>query len=588
MKKRTYGWIQNPSDFSKLKLVVQIFDCESEHYKNLKEQLIQDYIPFEEIKRPLLKKMEFDNVVWSYSELVGTSKNIKGKSPKKRGDAVADSLIQITVLPQNHLTKGKKWTDNWTSDGFLRWAVSFGFVIADSLRDVFEITSKGKIFSRTEVDSEEEKEVFREALLSYPPATRILEILNDCPGSSKNKFYLGNRLGFKGEKGFTSYDETLMRDWLKIATPEERKSIKSDIEGTSDKYARMISNWLVKVGFLVQRSCTEIANGHSISGFPEYSITAQGIHAFRQSLGSSKNNRKSKFIMWEFLATDGENRNYIRSRRAVIIRSLEQTKSFKTLLSEIRKLGFNADEETIKNDIHGLQSVGIRIKYDGEQKIELLDKIEPFTVPIIPETEELKNVMSEKRKAYFLKNTNLDSKYLELLEIAYDGNRNRDFEILTADLFKNVYGLNTHFMRGGRRPDIIAYSGEFGLIIDTKAYSNGYSKNISEEDKMVRYMEDNIERSIERNSTEWWNNFFEDIAQENFYFLWVSSKFIGEFQTQLESTSSRIKRKGGALNVEQLLLTADAIQKEELRITDFFAFFDNKEIKHMPPPDYND
>ncbi|KKW69577.1 type II restriction endonuclease [Lactococcus cremoris] len=34
-------------------------------------------------------------------------------------------------------------------------------------------------------------------------------------------------------------------------------------------------------------------------------------------------------------------------------------------------------------------------------------------------------------------------KYIELLEIAFDGSRNRDFEMVTADLFKNVYGFNS-------------------------------------------------------------------------------------------------------------------------------------------------
>ncbi|MEG2708665.1 MAG: restriction endonuclease FokI recognition domain-containing protein, partial [Vagococcus sp.] len=33
MISRTYGWVQNPSDFSKLKLVVQLFDATSTHYQ---------------------------------------------------------------------------------------------------------------------------------------------------------------------------------------------------------------------------------------------------------------------------------------------------------------------------------------------------------------------------------------------------------------------------------------------------------------------------------------------------------------------------------------------------------------------------
>lgn len=40
-------------------------------------------------------------------------------------------------------------------------------------------------------------------------------------------------------------------------------------------------------------------------------------------------------------------------------------------------------------------------------------------------------------------------KYIELLEIAFDGKRNRDFEIITADLFRNVYGFNSVLLGGG-------------------------------------------------------------------------------------------------------------------------------------------
>ena len=40
--------------------------------------------------------------------------------------------------------------------------------------------------------------------------------------------------------------------------------------------------------------------------------------------------------------------------------------------------------------------------------------------------------------------------------------------------------------------------------------------------------------------------------------MWISSKFIGRFQEQLSSTYHRTNTKGAALNVEQLLLGANA------------------------------
>lgn len=107
----------------------------------------------------------------------------------------------------------------------------------DSQTDMFSITSKGLRFSRTSDNSDEEVSVLRSALLFYPPETRILSLLTDV-GKYCTKYYLKEQLGFRGEKGFTSYNEDIMFDWLGSVTKLEKKLIKSDREGTSDKYAR--------------------------------------------------------------------------------------------------------------------------------------------------------------------------------------------------------------------------------------------------------------------------------------------------------------------------------------------------------------
>ena len=211
MISRTYGWVQNPSDFSKLKLVVQIFDSTTKHYENLRKKLVRTLIPFEDIKNNLISKLDKNVEEFSYLELVGTSKDNNGRSPKKRSDAVADALIQITILPQNANTSGKRWTDNWTSDGYLRWALSLNFIKHDRNTDICSITQLGKAFSQSENKSDKETEILRKALLSYPPATQVLNILENS-SSPVTKFTIGNQLGFSGEKGFTSYDEQLILD----------------------------------------------------------------------------------------------------------------------------------------------------------------------------------------------------------------------------------------------------------------------------------------------------------------------------------------------------------------------------------------
>lgn len=576
MISRTYGWVQNPSDFKKLKLVVQIFNPNSNHYKNLRDNLVPKYIPLTNIKNELLKKLDSKCAKFSYAELVGTSKNINGNPAKNRKEAIADGLIQVTILPQSAKTSGKMWTDNWTADGYLRWALSLNFIKHNRETDICEITDLGEEFSNSNFKSEDELKIIRKSLLSYPPATQVLNILNNAK-EPVSKFFIGNQLGFCGEKGFTSYDEVLMKDWFSNATIDEQQRIKSNIEGTSDKYARMICNWLEKVGYVSKHpTVVQTINGEK-SGFQNYSITARGTHALKQANGSSKNSKIEKFLTWEFLAVDGKNKNYVRSRRAYILKFLKTTKSFNKLIDNLRTLGFNDEIEIIENDIQGLNNFGIKIEKTSNN-INLKDDFCDFTIPALDLTEELKDKAADELKAKFLKTTGLPMKYIELLDIAYDSTRNRDFEIITADLFKNIYGLDAMHLGGGRKPDGIVYTKDFGIIIDTKAYGNGYSKSISQEDEMVRYIEDNKLRDTSRNPIEWWKNFNPNIPSQSFYFLWISSKFIGKFEEQIISTYNRTNTLGGALNVEQLLIGAYKVKHGDISISEIPSFFANQEI----------
>lgn len=575
MKIRTYGWVQNPSSFTNLKKVVQIFDNKSEHYKQMKSNLINK-IYFLEVRNALKEKINNGENSFSYLELVGTSRDKDEKSPDERSQAVADALIQISIIPQQAQKTGKTWTDNWTADGFLRWAVSLNFVQVDRETDIFSITRKGLQFSESKTDSDEELEILRQALLSYPPATQILSLLAENEGCC-TKYYLGEQLGFRGEKGFTSYNEDIMFDWLESADNKERKKIKSNVEGTSDKYARDICNWLKNVGLIDSQTVKRQFKNGKEDGFQGYKINGRGIHALNQAQGSSKNSKFEKFIMWEFFATHGKNREYIRTRRAYIVKFLQTTQSLPVLLDKLKLKGFNDEKEIILSDIQGLNYFGLRIDI-VENKVIFKDKINDFSIPDLEITQELKDEKAEQRKAKFLKETNLSMKYIELLDIAYDGKRDRDFEIVTMELFRKVYKLKSKLLGGGRKPDGLVYSDEFGIIVDTKAYGNGYPKSISQADEMIRYIEDNKRRDEKRNSTKWWEYFSSVIPDDSFYFMWISSKFIGKFQEQLIYTANETEINGAALNVEQLLIGADKILKGELSVNKLPNYFINQEI----------
>ena len=80
-----------------------------------------------------------------------------------------------------------------------------------------------------------------------------------------------------------------------------------------------------------------------------------------------------------------------------------------------------------------------------------------------------------------------------------------------VDLLISECGYKGLHLGGGRKPDGIIYTENlkenYGTIIDTKAYSKGYSLPISQADEMRRYVEENNKRDPKINSNEWWHSF---------------------------------------------------------------------------------
>ncbi|MFL2132059.1 restriction endonuclease FokI C-terminal domain-containing protein [Ruoffia sp. FAM 26254] len=572
---RTFGWVQNPSSFSNLKKTVQIFDNKSEHYLELKNKLVDEVIFIKDIKDSLQSKLDRDENKFTYIELVGRNVKSDGTSAEKRSKAVADSLIQISILPQKNTTTGKKYTDNWTADGFLRWATTLNFLEHNRKTDTFKITESGLKFSKSENDSEEENEILRAAFLSYPPATRVLDIL-DRAKNPVNKFEIGQSLGFTGEKGFTSYDSELMKDLLREAPKKDENKIRSDIEGTSDKYARMIANWLYKVKFVEKHTQKE----GDITMFQGYSITALGKIYLNRSKGKSKHRKKPKFLMWEFLATNISSKDYVRTRRAVIIQQLMKSESFRALILELTQRGFKDDISIIKKDIRGLINFGLRIKITEDwSRVTLQDNILNFDIPQLDITQEEKDHRFDKEKAFFLNHTNIPDKFVELIPIAHNGHANRDFELITTELLRDIYGFNALHLGGGLKPDGIAFTSGYGIIYDTKSYAKGYLPSIGEKDKMIRYTIDNQLRDINRNKTEWWKPFPNIIPENAYYSVWISSYFKTNIDDDIEYVSNATnKAKIGALDVHQLLIGASKIQKGELVLEDIPKYIKNELI----------
>lgn len=552
--KRSFGWCQDASDFRSLKNVVQIFDNKSEFHNNLINARIPMLVEDPVLVKKFQKILKTEPLQISYSDLVGTHSNPRKNSP-------CNAIIQASVCGQV-----KQYLSDWASDSFLRWAHLCGFIKYNGENDTFEITDDGLKYSSSTDNSDEEKEIILNAILKYPPVSRILQLLSN--GEHLSKFEIGSQLGFVGDEGFTSLPQNILLTSLAMTTDtKEKNKMKSDWDGSSDKYARQVCKWLQKLGLVRQAEkyykITLDGKEYTEKIGQAYMITPDGLKAYRKLQGVNKVSRISKNVFWEMLCPKANDRYYIRNRRAYIIKFLSDSSSpisLEKIKEKLDDVKFDESLETIKDDIIGLQNIGLFIKESSNGYI-LNDDIQNLVIP-------LNSIGTGKSDTLRLKDfcrdilENIPHNYLNLIDLAYDPKSNRQFEMEVVDLFVSECGYKGLHLGGGRKPDGIIYTDtldeNYGTIIDTKAYSKGYSLPISQADEMRRYIEENNKRDEKINSNKWWLN-FPDIIKK-FGFLFVSSEFNGQFESKLKNIAQSASIHGGALNVVNLLILAENIK----------------------------
>ena len=213
---RTFGWVQNPGDLKKLKKVVGIFQPGSAENLWLTGIRLPLLLRFE-----LISNADYTLFVSELSKPIieidyGTLKG-KGSGSKSRKDALCTGIIQAVIDAQQNKTYidaagikeifKKPYTDDWSAEGYLRWAISCGLIEYISAVDKCKITPLGTQLANSADNSSEEKEALSKALLSYPPVIRVLTLLKEK--DKQTKFDLGSRLAFKGEMGFTSIQQAV-------------------------------------------------------------------------------------------------------------------------------------------------------------------------------------------------------------------------------------------------------------------------------------------------------------------------------------------------------------------------------------------
>lgn len=568
---RTFGWVQDPSDFDALYKVVSIFNESSQIHEELVTNKITELIEERDGRERLLTAMKLRPLKLKYGDLVGTA-----FSP--RSSARCNGIVQATVKGQQ-----RPYISDWPADNFVRWAQCLGFIKYNYYDDTFEITESGLNFSNSEQGTKR-NEILEEAILSYSPAVRILNLLED--GTEKTKFELGQKLGFIGEEGFTSLPQDILV--MTLANEEdtkEKNKLRTDTEGSSDKYARMIAKWLIKLD-LVKQVTKQVTVQIGTNTYTEnigqsYVITAKGIKALNRARGKSKFKRISKNISWEMLATKGTDRDYIRTRRAYIIKILSESKNGLTL-EEIRdrlELIYMISElfTVVRDDIEGLVNIGLNISIKNG-KYYFDDAINDFIIPRVKDETNKKSEITIKKDELREKLDILSHEYLSLVDLSFDSKQNRLFEMKVVELLTKECKYEGLHLGGSRKPDGIIYTSNllsnYGVIIDTKAYSKGYDLPISQVDEMTRYVEENNKRDKTRNPNEWWNNFDKNINE--FYFTFISGEFKGNIDEKLKRISIATKRTGAAIAIISLIKLANEVKAERMNLEEVKKIFSNK------------
>lgn len=568
-KVRTFGWVQEASTISALKDVVSVFIKDSEINKKLREDKIPRLISKEDGRDEFIRLLEQDKIEIPYNYLKGRGySKARGET---RATAPCTGIIQATLKGQR-----REYQSDWPADSYLRWAISIGFLNYNREKDTCSISELGEKYVNATSPSSEE-EALTIAFLSNPPVVRVLTLLERY--GHLTKFEIGNQLGFVGEAGFTSIPQKLIVQAL-AEDPEERNEILNNVEGTSDKYARMICNWLIQLDWVqqVEKEVTEYIGGVEYTGIipQSYILKLKGRTALKRAFGVSSTNRVPKIVLWEMLATKPSDKNYLRNRRATIIEYINKKyRTIEEIQSYLKEKGFSESLSTIKDDLKGFEQIGLEVK-NIEDKYKIMDDIIKLEIPTIVDKKEYeKSYISELKDIVREKLNYIPHKYLVLIDLSFDGKSNRDFEIQTIELLVNELDFNGLRLGESRKPDGIIYYSKNGIIIDSKAYSKGYSLPISQADEMIRYIEDNKIRDKTQNPTEWWKHFDDDV--EKFNYAFISSKFIGSFENKLKYIASRTGVNGGAITSANLLLFAEELKSNNLSYEDALSLFDNNE-----------
>ena len=572
---RAFGWVQDASNINSLCDVVALFDSESDFHNRLISELIPNLVSESDGKSKMIDALNSKPLSLKYKLLTGTSFT-------PRATSRCNGIIQAAVKGQK-----RPFLGDWPADNYVRWAHAVGFIKYNYAEDSFSITQNGLKLTHSTTSAEKES-ILINAILSHPPAYRILSLLKN-PDTQLTKFELAENLGFNGEEGFICYPvRSIVAALAESKKTKGQNKISSNWESSSDKYARTIAQWLHHLGLIDNcKKDVTVEYGHIFysASLGAFRITPKGERILRNIDGNSKHPKTKKIVSYEIFATKGSDREYLRLRRALILKCIVENKN-RTTYEEIQKFlkANNIDDsiETIKDDALGFINLGLNIT-TSDNSVFLNDIIADFQIPVYKDLTS-KSELSKEKDEIRKQLKSLSHDYLSLMDLAFDPKQNRLFEIKAMDLFLNECGFYGRHLGGTNKPDGVLYTEEtypsesnnenYGIIVDMKAYSKGYNLPINQQDEMKRYISNNQKRDEKINPTKWWEEFPDYLNK--FYFMFVSGTFKGDLADKLNKIYLETKISGVAMKIISALLIADKIKSNEMTLKDFENKFCNK------------
>ena len=567
MPDRTFGWIQDPGKIANLRRVVEIFYVGSPTHHELVTTRINRVVTAPADRTRFLTLLQANPIQISYTDLKGTP--LHGP----RAQDPCNGIVQATLTGQR-----RAYQSDWASENFVRWAHSLGFVSYNSGTDTFHLSDLGRRYVSTPAPDSGINAVLEEAFLSYPPAVRVLRLLS--MHTHLTKFEIGRQLGFVGENGFTSLPQDLLvRDLTREPSPILRNKMLSNTEGSSDKYARTIAGWLIQVGW-VETAPKEI--NVIVAGKPytytipqAYTITGSGQDALRRAEGRSRHARTQKNVHFQMLATNAPSRNYLRVRRAQILEAMNG-KGFRTvaqILAHLTNAGLTADPAAVVDDLAGLENMGLQLERNPAGAYRLLDAVQSLSIPpfTVADTQrgDVQKVKDEIRNHL----SHIAHERLVLIDLSFDGSQNRLFEQETMSLLLECGFTVAPQIGGANRPDGIVYTEglaqDYGLIVDSKAYSQGFDCGANQRREMQNYIQENIARP-NPHQTYWWRDYPAALTPPgDFRFLFVTSRFVRDFRSQFQRLSAITSHtRGAGMTAANLLLYAEALKAGRASLDD--------------------